>query len=345
MATSARRPRQSDIAARMGVSISTVSRALANDGGISEAVREQVLQVARSVGYLPKHQSRSRGAGDRAVALVPLGGATGGLASFYVGIVDGMREAARIAGFQFDVRLVNDHLITPAQIQHHISETGARALLLAGIDPSEELLDWLREEEIVVILVNGSDPKMQVSSVSPANHYGGMLATEKLLEAGHRRLLHYTHPHGATKRIRPTILERLRGFRTAIGAVPGAEGRILSTADYSSIELVERLAGADADVTAVFCWNDIAAVQLMDDLNRTQAKVSPYLSIVGFDDLPYAQMTSPRLSTIHIDREAIGRAAIRLMLEHLAGEQAVQQLEIGVSFAEGGTIHRLPAAH
>ncbi len=341
MASTVRRPRQSDIAARMGVSISTVSRALANESGISPSVREQVLQVAQSIGYRTKHAAPVRRIEERAVALVPLGGATGGLAGFYVGITDGMRAAARDGGLELDIRLVNDELITPEQIQRHIAGGDDKSILLAGIDPSDELMDWFAENAISAVLVNGSDPRMRASSVAPANFYGARMATQMLLDAGHRRIMHYTHRHRPTNEIRPTIMERLRGFEAAIAAAPEAEGKVVSTDDFTARELAERIVEDDDGFTALFCWNDLAAVELLDTLHRQNGSGPTGFSVIGFDDLPYAEMTSPRLSTMHVDREAIGRAAIRIVLEHMAGETAVQQVEIGVTPVQGGTIHTL----
>ncbi|WP_174804509.1 LacI family DNA-binding transcriptional regulator [Martelella limonii] len=84
MASTTRKPNQTDIAARLGVSVSTVSRALANEEGISEAVRRDVQRMARTMGYRSKHISGLRAMVRSVVTLVPLANATGGLSSFYV---------------------------------------------------------------------------------------------------------------------------------------------------------------------------------------------------------------------------------------------------------------------
>lgn len=64
----------------------------------------------------------------------------------------------------------------------------------------------------------------------------------------------------------------------------------------------------------------------------------PSFSIIGFDDLPIAGMATPRLSTVRVDREAIGRGAVRLLAQHMDGEAAVQQLEVGVTLVPGETV-------
>ncbi|HTN62463.1 MAG TPA: LacI family DNA-binding transcriptional regulator, partial [Devosia sp.] len=199
-----RRTNQADIAEQLGVSVSTVSRALANESGISNTVRREVQRMARTLGYKSKH-AVGLATDKRAVALVPLGSATSGLSGFYFGIVEGMRAAAAAAGMSLDVRLINEHSVTLDLIKRQIAQADANGVLLAGIDAWDELAAWCSEANVPAVLVNGSDPQMRLSSVSPANFYGAFSATQRLVAAGHRRILHYTHGE------RPTILQRRRG--------------------------------------------------------------------------------------------------------------------------------------
>lgn len=329
-----RRPNQADIAARLGVSVSTVSRALANEVGISETVRRDVQKVARALGYKSKHVGAAV-ADRRAVALVPLGSATSAISNFYFGIVESMRRTAEEAGLVLDVRLVNESAVTLETVQRHLEQAQAKAMLLAGIDAFDELVDWCASNAVAAVLVNGVDPRMRMSSVSPSNFYGAYLATKRLLDAGHRRILHYTHPY------RPTILQRRRGFEAAIAETPGAEATIIGTNEQTRAELFESIISNRYGATALFNWNDIAAVEIIEGAHGDDTPLPPGFSIVGFDDLPVAAMTSPRLSTMRVDREAIGRGAVRLLVGQMEGETAVQQLEIGVTPIEGQTIFRI----
>lgn len=335
MPISTRRPNQADIAAELGVSVSTVSRALANESGISEAVRQDVHRVAQSLGYRSKHVLPTTGLNRRAVALMPLGSATTGMSSFYFDIVSGIRSQAAASGLDVDVRLVNEKSVTLDLVQRQVAQSGATSLLLAGIDPWDELVAWCRDNDIHAVLVNGCDPQMRMSAVSPANFHGGYMATRQLLDAGHRRILHYSHP------IRPTIRERRRGFEEAIADCPDATGIVVNTTTHSTQELLKELLAEHYDVTALFVWNDIVAVEMIEGLYADGANLPLNFSLVGFDDLPLAGMTTPRLSTIKVDREAIGRAAVRLLHQQLDGEAAVQQVEIGLSFVPGETVHAL----
>ena len=327
-----KRANQADIAERLGVSVSTVSRALANELGISDVVRRDVQRMARTMGYKSKHIIGPTSGDKRAVALVPLGSATSGLSGFYFGIVEGMRQQAAEAGMVLDVRLVNDQTVTLEMIRKQMDQADAGGLLLAGIDAWDELAAWCASEDIPAVLVNGSDPKMRISSVSPANFYGAYLATQRLLDVGHRKIVHYTH------RYRPTILQRQRGFEAAIASTPGAHGIIVNTAERQTRDFLADLLAGKHDVTALFSWNDIAAVEMLEGIYAPDSGLPKGFSIVGFDDLPLAGMATPRLTTVRVDREAIGRGAVRLLSQHMDGEGAVQQLEIGVAMVEGETV-------
>lgn len=328
-----RRLSQADIAQRLGVSVSTVSRALANEQGISTAVRHDIQQMARTLGYRSKRIGGSL-ADRKALAFVPLGGATSGLSGFYFGIVEGMRGAADRAGLALDVRLINEATVSLDLIRRQVQQSGAGSLLLAGIDATAELADWCEAEDLPVVLVNGTDPGMRVSSVSPANFFGAYQATKRLLDAGHRRILHYTH------RFRPTIVQRRRGYEAAMAATAGAQAQVVNGLDVGTAALVDKLVAGAYGVTALFIWNDIVAVEVLESLSGIDDLTHRY-SIVGFDDLPIASLATPRLSTMHVDREAIGAAAVRLLRGHIDGDRTVQQLEIGVRAVEGDTIRRL----
>src|SRR5690606_31496874 len=138
---------QADIAERLGISISTVSRALADESTISLPVRQEVRQLARSLGYRGKRTGGRLI--DRSVcALVPLGGATSGLSGFYFGIAEGMREAADQAGMALDVRLIDEHSVSIDLMRRYVTDSGASALLLAGVDATDELVAWCKAEDL-----------------------------------------------------------------------------------------------------------------------------------------------------------------------------------------------------
>ncbi|PLU25540.1 LacI family transcriptional regulator [Sinorhizobium medicae] len=332
-----RRLRQADIAAHAGVSVSTVSRVLANEPGISEDVRVQIFKVASELGYPLK---AGTAAGSRALALIASNGVTGGLSAFYQGIVDGLRSEAAAQGMSFDIRLINEMKATPQVVGEHLESVGAHGLFLVGIDPSEALGDWLVESRLPVVLVNGVDPQLRFDGISPPNFFGAFAATRMLLDAGHRRILHLTGSH------RHTIRERVRGFEAAIACAEGCAARIVrlpfetnSSAEAHAATL-DALA-VDGNFTAAFCMNDFIAVGVLEAVTELGRRVPDDFAIIGFDDLPCAEMANPRLSTMHVDRAALGREAVGMMQFRFAHPDVpARHVSHAVTPVPGGTIAR-----
>ena len=327
-----KRPRQADLAARLGVSKSTISRALADDAKISATLRREVQLLASAVGYKGKLVLPPPIAADTILVLMPVSSATSGTAGFYHAILETIQEAASQSNLKSSVRLVGETSAMLQQIERNVEQTGARYLLLAGIDPTDSITEWAIEREVVIILVNGVDVGMRVSSVCPANCFGAYLATKEIMAAGHRNIVHYTHPK------RPTIQARMRGFEAAIASDPNVTGRVISAVEVSLAQLAEETVEGRQGHTAIFCWNDLTAVSLLEELQGAGVRVPEDIAVVGFDDLPCAQMTTPQLTTVKVDQRAIGRAAVRLVRQHLAGDTGIEQIAIGVTFVRGGTV-------
>jgi DNA-binding LacI/PurR family transcriptional regulator len=304
-----KRPRQADIAAFAGVSIATVSRVLANEPGISGGVRAHILRVAAEHGYETKGAAAAL---PGTLALIASDGATGGLSVFYESIVDGLRAGAAEATMSFEVRLIREDRVIPEVVSDYMKAAKAEGLFLVGIDPSPQLRQWIEAEKIPTVLVNGTDPELRLDGVSPANFFGALQAANRLLVAGHRKILHFTGSH------RHTIRERIRGFDAATAAVEGAEGRIVpmdfqGSASREAHALMTDIIAETAGFTAAFCMNDFIAVGVLEAVTEAGLRVPEDFAIVGFDDLPCAVMTNPPLSTMRVDRAAIGREAVGLM--------------------------------
>ena len=330
-----KRIRQADIAAAAGVSVSTVSRVLTNEPGISEAIRQHIFKVASDLGYPLKRAAEAEAGG---LALIASDSVTGGLSVFYEGILEGLRAGAAERGMRFDIRLIREARTEPDLVKEYMQAAGAEGLFLVGIDPSEELCRWLEASGTPVVLVNGTDPKLRFDGVSPSNFFGAYAATRRLLDAGHRRILHLTGSH------RQTIRERVRGFEAAIASVDGAQGRIVpmnfrGSSSHEAHDSTAAILAEEGGFTAAFCMNDFIAVGVLDAVIEAGLRVPEDFAIVGFDDLPCALMTNPRLATMRVDRAALGREATGLMIARFRDRDApARHVCHGVQPIAGGTL-------
>ena len=333
-----RRPaNQTAIARAAGVSVSTVSRALSNAPGISEARRAQIRQLAQESGYFGRSQG---GGGTRALlTYVTSSMATGGLAPFYDAILKALTDSAKEAGLTLAVRLVDQASLDLKRVLRDTAAEPVVAVLLVGIDATEEIAVHCLNGPLKLLLVNGYDPQMRLDCVAPNNFFGGMMAAQRLLDAGHRSLL-YVEDH-----IRWTTLQRRRGFLAAIEGTPGAHGSTIGIArdpDQVLAQEIERRRQGATDWTGAFCVNDMSAIRLIGALEAAGVSVPAEASVIGFDDLPYAAMMKPPLSTLAVDNVMIGRQAIALLLRRLAEPSApAMQVECGVRMEVGGTVAQL----
>ncbi len=325
---------QQDVARAAGVSVSTVSRALANSRSVSADLRTQIQQLAIDLGY------RARGVIEAQVtarAYVTGNVMSGGLVSFYSAVMDGITESAREAGIALDVRLVPPVFDTE-KLRRDAETDPTGGTLLIGLDPPPHLASLLPAGHPVV-LVNSFDPEMRFDCVAPNNFYGGQMATQRLLDAGHRTILHLRD------QIRWTTLQRQQGFAAAIDATPGAIGELLDIRDGDAalLSAIQAKASGAAKWTAVFAVHDNAAIRFIHAMEQAGLSVPADASVIGFDNLPPAAMVSPRLSTMQVDCEALGRQAIELLQRRLADPAAaIVQVGCRVAPVAGGTIAALP---
>ena len=340
------RPTQADVAREAGVSISTVSRALSGEAGISPSVQAEIREAAKRLGYSRRTETENdRGRPGAALTfdvLLHAERATSDLGPFYQDILAGLQAAAEERRCRLNVSLLGAETLG---VDHPaLAAPASDGLFLVGLDLDADAADHVLAKRLCVVLTNGADPAMRFDCVAPSNFYGGALATRTLLDAGHRAIAYIGGTH------RDTIRERVRGFRSEIDATADARGHtgVLTfegrTFDEAAAAIT-RVLDADPGVTAAFCMNDAIALGVLHALEKTGRRAPEDVSVIGFDDLPCATMMSPRLSTVRVDRAAIGFEAMRLMQQRVAApDMAAQQVLVGVRLVAGGTIGIGPAA-
>jgi DNA-binding LacI/PurR family transcriptional regulator len=326
------------IAKAAGVSVSTVSRALSDARGISDERRMQIRKLAQDAGYLGR--GRQPAAQMRHLRAYVTGSlATGGLAPFYEAVIAGLKSSARDGGFTLSIRMVDETSLGPERMLRDQENEEANMTIFVGIDLSENLASHFLDGTRHAVLVNGYDPAMRFDCVAPNNFFGAELAGRTLLNAGHRNLL-YIHDH-----TRWTTTQRRRGFYSALEACPDAVSTAISVAGGTDAELlaeVEKRARGEAGWTSVFCANDMGAFRLMNALGAAGIPVPEKISVIGFDDLPYAALMHPRLTTMRVDCAEMARQAIGLVQRRLADPSATPlQIECGVDLQRGETVAQI----
>ncbi|WP_319413618.1 LacI family DNA-binding transcriptional regulator [uncultured Cohaesibacter sp.] len=317
----------SDVASAAGVSISTVSKVLNDKTGVSKNNRQRVLRIVQDLGYRKAEPKSKKAPNIGSVTIVTFDRyAANDL--YYVDTMHGIAEEAQRMGWNIslDLALIGDGY-TKVNPESLFRRGKPESVIMLGLD-QQDLVDAVAALGCPAVIVNGMDPSMRVSSISPDHYFGSYEATQFLLEKGHRRFLHISHI------FRHTVAQRIDGMRLALASA-GVEFDMqrdfldTGSANFTSLDasraIEQRLAEGNFDYTAIVCASDMLAIGATQALVSAGYRVPEDISIVGFDNLPVSAHCEVPLTTMHIDREEMGRMAIKLLAEQATGDLVSNQ--------------------
>lgn len=331
-----------DIADAAGVSVAAASKVLNNRGGVSEENRQRVLAAADKLGYQGRSARAFQRAGVGSAAIViPAAHYSDSL--FYEDIIRGVLEECQAGGLSVEVRLV-----TPsaeggqAEIDDILADPDGGAVVAIGLDDTG-LISRIANAGVPAVLINGMDRSMRIDCVLPDNWSAGWLATQQLLAAGHRNIVHVTLPH------RLTMQRRMEGFGTAmteagLGFDPARHVLDLGQMGFAETQaraaiIAAHKAGRLLDVTAFFCSSDMVAFGVMQGLQSLGFSIPEDFSIIGIDDVALAGSSRPPLTTMRIDRAELGRAGAQLLLARITNAaRGTVRMNMGVDLVTRATI-------
>lgn len=341
-----------DVARAANVSIGTVSRALNEQANVAKQTREHVVAVARDLGYRAAPPAARAGkAAIREIGFVfnPVNQGTVAAANpYWSRILAGCEhEAAR-----HSVRLTYRSLRTLEQSQQslriEIANMGVDGLLLVGPTSSNIIVE-VRAADLPCVLVDHHDPASGLSAVSFDAFHGGRMATQHLIEHGHRQIafisgpsLDGTHPEHTISMVEL----RAHGYRAALFdaglPVDGALFEPSNLTPEGGYLACKRLLERGIAFSAIFCANDSAAIGALKALNEAGRSVPGEVSVIGFGDyLDMAEQLTPALTTIRTDLDAVGRLAVqRLITEASQSDVPPSLAMLGVSLVKRASVRQ-----
>jgi LacI family transcriptional regulator len=310
-----RRPTMTDIAKFTGVSQSTVSLVLNNATGakFSENTRKKILKAAHDLGYRLSPRAPVAASSDERNLIVYLADEISTSPHPIVN-VDGARDAAYASGKMLAVYSTHGNADIEKQVldttlsNPHVLGVIYATVYTRKVTPPAAL------SRVPTVLLNCYTGDSGFSSVVPAEVAGGHLATEYLLQAGHRRIGYINGEpwQDASK-------DRLKGYRTALATadLPYAP-ELVRDGDWSSglgFELTLSLMREPNPPSAIFCANDLTAIGAIEALKQLGLRVPEDVSVLGYDDQEIARHTHPPLSTVVLPNYELGRWAVETLLQ------------------------------
>jgi DNA-binding LacI/PurR family transcriptional regulator len=306
-----RQPGLVDVAEHAGVSISTVSRVLTGRTPVSSRLREKVTTAVEELGYRPNAAAQALVSGRRSTVAVLARNTT---RFGYAATLQGIEEAARAAGYVVMIALIEstDREEVERGVNLTLSQALAGAIVIEFDDVGVETLTAM-PDTIPVVAAAGARRRPGLHPHAFLDDYaGGKEATEYLLSLGHRTVHHVAIP--ATR----ARSGRAWGWRQAlIGAgvavPPVVQAEYSPTSGYDAAQRIVD----DPDVSAILCGNDELAIGVARAYQERGRSIPRDVSIVGFDNQPFAQMWLPALTTVSQDFIDLGRRTFGLLAQWL----------------------------
>jgi DNA-binding LacI/PurR family transcriptional regulator len=313
-----RRATSADVAAKAGVSRTTVSFVL-NDRpvAIPATTRQRVLDAARELEYHPHHSARQlRGGTSHTLGLV-LRQSPEQVASdaLLADTLRGVTTAARAAGFRV---LIEPLAPGEGTFEDLVRSRRTDGLIVSGPRLDDGALHNLARDQFPIVL-QGSLPGLGVPSVDVDNVAGATAAVDHLIALGHRRIGCITNAPLAYT----SASERLDGYRRALRAARlEATDDLVVEADFdaaSGHRAMAQLLARGGPLDAVFVASDVVALGAIAAIRETGRRVPDDIAIVGFDDIPIAGFIHPPLTTVRLPAFDLGASAGRALIDRIAG--------------------------
>lgn len=304
-----------DVAQLAGVSTATVSRALMNPEKVSSSTRKRVEEAVLEAGYSPNSLARNlrRNESKTIVAIVP-----DICDPYYTEIIRGIEDAAMEHGYLVLLGDSGQQKKRESSFVNLVFTKQADGMLLLGTDLPFDVSKPEQKNLPPMVMACEFAPELELPTVHIDNLTSAFEAVNYLTQMGHKRVAQIAGPDTAV-----LCQFREQGYQQALrrsGITRNPDYSVSGDFSFESgAQAVRQLLALSEPPTAIFCHNDTMAIGAIQEAKRLGTRVPQDLSVVGFDDIQFAQYCDPPLTTISQPRYEIGRQAMLMMLELLRG--------------------------
>ncbi|MBM3471029.1 MAG: LacI family transcriptional regulator [Armatimonadetes bacterium] len=305
-----------EVAEAAGVSVATVSRVVSeSDHRVAAATRSRVLAAVARLNYQPNLVAQGlKSRVTRTVGLIVPDISN----PFFPAIVRGIEDTANQAGLAVLLCNTYEDLAKERSYLALLRKRMVDGFIFATVGANTEHLRMLRRQRMPAVLIARAPGGVDMDAVLVDNRRGEREAVEHLLHLGHRRIAFIGGP--ATL---PVAGERLAGYRDALGAagIPVDPALVFDGGfrPEGGAAAVEALLSRRVKFTAIVAANDLMAIGAMEDLHRRGRRLPGDVAVVGFDDITFASLVEPPLTTVAQPKYQMGRLAMERLLELLNG--------------------------
>lgn len=330
-----------DVAAHAGVSTMTVSRVVNDHEDVRDETREKVRASIDALGYRPNIVAR----GLKAARSHTFGLLVPDITNpYFPEIVRGAEDVAFEAGYTVFLNNVIEDTGREARALQAFEDRRVDGVIACSPRLPEDRLHDLLARHDAAVVVNRHAPAEVAGTVRVEHEHGMRLAVEHLVGLGRRRIGVLAGPEtsSAGRDRRRGILRTLHEHDMRIPDARWIHGP--PTVDGGAVAAA-RLLDAEGDVDGLLCFNDLVAAGAMRKLRERGYAVPTDVAVIGYDDIAFARMFTPALTTLRVDTYELGVQAMHMLLDRMEGRRrtvgVVLQPELVVRTstvpAEGGT--------
>ncbi len=314
-----------DIARELGISVSTVSRALQNHPDISDKTKHDVRECARRLHYKPNMMASSLRTCRNNVIGVVLPEVNH---HFFSSVLDGIEHTANEAGYKILICQTGENI--EKEVQGIQALIGSRvAGILVGVSKQTERLEHLQDvinSGIPLVLYDRPCPSLNCDQVLSDDYMGAYTAVEYLIQTGCKHIAYFSSPMQLE-----VARRRYQGWRDALlhYGFPCSEDDVV-ICDSRAQAIIETpiVLQREEKPDAIFCVNDNCASGVLYAAQILGVRIPQELAICGFSDDPLCRTTSPMLTTVQQHGAEIGHRAMLRLLKRLDGDERVRQTEM-----------------
>lgn len=318
-----------DIAEKLNLSINAVSLALNNKAGVSESTRTLVLKIADELGYFDKKPQYTKSFSSKNICVV-LERRFLNDTEFYSKVLTGIEEESKKNNYDLIIGIVEENNYV---VPNCISSGKVCGIIAVGTTNEDYLLK-LKSYGIPMVLIDNLLLGESIDSILTDNVSGTYKATKYLIKKGFTKIGFF----GDVSYSR-SVKERYQGYVEAIESSNLYDGDIREyikkyslTQDlekyiiqFNNNAILERVKTIESMPEAFICSNDNAAIFLMNSLKALNYKIPENISIIGFDDIISSNMVSPKLTTLRINKEFMGKLGFQKLLWRMKNKHEIKQ--------------------
>ncbi len=317
-----------------GFSAATVSNALNRKKGVNQKTAEEVFRVAREIGYLDK------GTVTKIKLLIyKKNGLIIDDTPFFSLLISGFEQECREAGFEMVIgNLDARHPDYVEQTKQLINESGA-AIVLLGTELSPADLKLFKEAACPLLLLDYWSFDMSFNGIMINNSDSARVAVNYLIARNHTKI---GYLKGKFRIL--GFEQRQSGYRSAlrengVELNPDYIVELSTTMNSAYLDMLDYLSNHPVLPTAYFADNDVIALGAMKALQEKGYRIPEDISIIGFDDLPFCDISSPRLTSLRVPKQEMGRIAVRKIIDMIRKEDEVRtKTQICTDFIERDSV-------